>query len=225
MSAAPATSLRRLVGVALVALAALALVATGAGAQSTGTQVAEPSSFTSTLSVLATPQQVPDGGGEPGAIGTFNLRFDATTETICHSIILRGVTPPFESPAPTATHIHQGPQGTAGPPVWLFPNPAMADDGTLRSEGCQRAAFPADADGFSLAEIEANPAGFYVDTHTTDHTAGSIRGQLRSATPVGGVPAGGGGASGGLSWLVALSGLALTTVAGAGIAARRREHG
>jgi hypothetical protein len=208
----------------LVALAASLLIAGGgASAQSTGTDVGEPAIFTSTVSVLATPQQVPDEG-EPGTLGTFNLRINSVLGTICHDITLRGVTPPFQSPAPTATHIHQGPAGAVGPPVWLFPDAEMADDGTLRSTGCQQRAFPADvADTFSLAEIEANPAGFYVDVHTSAFEAGSVRGQLGAAAPTGGVAAGGGGTSGGVTWLAALAGLGLAVVGGGAVAARPRQ--
>jgi hypothetical protein len=224
---------RRLLALATVLLAVPLLLAVGrAEAQSTGVPVGEPAMFTSQLSVLATAQQVPQqdagGRGEPGALGTFDLRINRATETICHDINLRGVTTPFESPAPTAVHIHRGARGEAGPPVWLFPDPTMAADGTLQSSGCLQRAFPADAAGFSLAELEADPAAFYVDVHTSAFPAGAVRGQLGVAAPAGGVAAGGGGLTGGFTWLAALSGLALTAVGGAGVVAgplRARARG
>jgi hypothetical protein len=33
-------------------------------------------------------------------------------------------------------------------------------------------------EGFSLAQIEANPPAFFTDVHTADYLAGAIRGQL-----------------------------------------------
>ena len=32
--------------------------------------------------------------------------------------------------------------------------------------------------GFTLAQIEADPAGFYVDTHTAAYVPGGVRGQM-----------------------------------------------
>jgi hypothetical protein len=33
--------------------------------------------------------------------------------------------------------------------------------------------------GFSVAQLEANPEGFFSDTHTVEFAAGAIRGQLQ----------------------------------------------
>jgi hypothetical protein len=33
--------------------------------------------------------------------------------------------------------------------------------------------------GFSVAQIEANPEGFFADTHTEEFAAGAIRGQIQ----------------------------------------------
>lgn len=42
-----------------------------------------------------------------------------------------------------------------------------------------RSPFIADtAEGFTVAQIEANPPAFFADTHTAEFTAGAIRGQL-----------------------------------------------
>jgi hypothetical protein len=35
------------------------------------------------------------------------------------------------------------------------------------------------AEGFTLAQIEANPAGFFADVHTVAFPAGAIRGQIQ----------------------------------------------
>lgn len=77
----------------------------------------------------------------------------------------------------------------------------------------------------SLAEIEANPAGFSADSHTADFAAGVVRGQL-TAIPVGGVDTGAGGtaaasSSTGLVTGVAVGGLVVAAAAGV-IVWRRR---
>ena len=93
------------------------------------------------FTVEADPEQVPDeeGGGEPGASATFELVLDPDDEVICFDICTRGVTPPYESPANTATHIHVGDRGEVGPPVVVFPDPQPRDpafDGRRTSSGC-----------------------------------------------------------------------------------------
>ncbi|MGH8934491.1 MAG: CHRD domain-containing protein [Egibacteraceae bacterium] len=220
----------------LVATATLPLVllAASAGAQTTGTMVEEPASFTSNFSVRATADEVPEGEdgrrGEPGATGTFGLRLASEQEIICYDITLRGVTPPFESPAPTATHIHDGDPGVVGPPVVLFPNPEMSSDGALQTSGCLQEPFTSDASaqGFSLANIEASPTGFYVDNHTAQFVPGAVRGQLGAPLPSGGVATGAGGTAGGsgASWAVIVAimvtGLAGAALAGQALSRRRR---
>jgi hypothetical protein len=67
-----------------------------------------------------------------------------------------------------AAHIHKGAAGTNGPVVVPFTAPAA--DGN--SSGCVSST-PAVVD-----DILANPAGFYVNVHTTEHPAGAIRAQL-----------------------------------------------
>jgi len=204
----------------------------------------EPSSFTSAFTVAATPDQVvdPEGmavAGEEGASATFNFRVNSDEEIICYDIMLKGVTPPYMSMAKTATHIHDNVAGQPGPPRVAFPDPVDAGDGTLRSSGCLQGPFTTGieaegggdtGDGFTLKDIEADPAGYYADTHTMDFVAGAVRGQL-SQVPLGGVPTGGGGtADQGGSTNVALYGaagaivIAAAAAAGVGTLARRRVN-
>jgi len=189
----------------LTAAAATLLAAAPAAAE---TEVPEPSSFTSAFTVMATPDQVinNDGAvapGEPGATGTFDFRINSDTNVICYDITLSGVTGDYQSPAKTATHIHEAAAGEAGPPRISFPNPVDQGDGTRTSEGCLQGPFTtgvtsdAGADtgaGFTLAQIEADPAGFTGDSHTAAFSAGVVRGQL-TQVPVGGVATGAGGAA------------------------------
>ena len=226
----------------LVAGVAAAAVLTGAGTAAAETEVAEPATFTSAFTAMATPDMVvnPDGvatPGEPGATGTFTYRINSELEIICYDISLSGVTPPYMSPAKTATHIHEGTAGKAGPPRIALPNPEDDGSGTLVSSGCLQGPFttgvaPEGTDtgeGFSLAQIEAAPASFFTDSHTAAFTAGAVRGQL-TEIPVGGVEtgaggtAGTGGSAGSTSGLVALGGTALIAGAGA-VALRRRTTG
>jgi hypothetical protein len=93
------------------------------------------------FSVRASPEEVPDeeGGGEEGATALFEFTLDPEDEVICFDICANGVTPPYESPANTATHIHVGDPGVVGPPVVLFPDPQPRDpefDGPRTSSGC-----------------------------------------------------------------------------------------
>jgi hypothetical protein len=228
-------TVRRIAILSAITTASVALSAGVAAAQDT--EVPEPSTFTSMFTAMATPDMVvnTDGvatPGEAGATGTFNYRINSAEEIICYDITLDGVTPPYMSPARTATHIHEGTAGMAGPPRLAFPNPEDSGDGMLRSEGCMQGPFTTGvmADGadtgagFSLAQIEADPASFFTDTHTATFTAGAVRGQLTSV-PMGGVATGAGGASG-ENWApVALGAAALVGVAGVGtVVARRRAQ-
>jgi hypothetical protein len=169
--------------------------------------------FTSFYSVVATPDQVVNTNsvstpGEAGAVGYYKYAINSREEVICYVSILlstitwlsltsiqdivhKDVTGPYQSPARTATHIHQAAKGLNGPPRIAFPNP-VGDDKFRQSKGCLKGPFvtginvtgsnpPVDtgsASGFKLSLIEANPAGFFTDAHTTLFTAGVFRAQL-----------------------------------------------
>jgi hypothetical protein len=220
---------------ALAGLTTVAVALTTGVASAQDAQVPEPASFTSMFTAVATPDMVVNAQGAPtpgeaGATGTFNYRLNSDEEIICYDITLRGVTPPFQSPARTATHIHEGDPGNAGPPRIALPNPEDGGDGTLRSKGCLKGPFTtgivangADTGaGFSLARIEADPSAFFTDTHTSTYTAGAVRGQL-TRVPVGGVETGAGGAAE-PEWAPAGFAAVALAGAGAGLAIRRRAR-
>lgn len=228
------STVRRVAVLTALTTSAVALSAGVASAQDT--EVPEPSSFTSMVTSMATPDAVvdPDGvvtPGEPGATGTFDYRINSDLDVICYDITLRGVTPPYMSPARTATHIHQAAEGAPGPPRIAFPDPVDAGDGTLRSEGCLQGPFTtgimangADTgEGFTLAAIEADPSAFATDTHTATFTAGAVRGQL-SSVPMGGVATGAGGTADGGSWAPAALGAAALVGAAGTVLVRRRAQ-
>jgi len=223
---------------AVVTGAAGALALTAVGPAAAETEVPEPATFTSAFTAMATPDMVINNDGvptpgEPGASGTFTYRINSDTEVICYDIRLTGVTPPYQSPAKTATHIHQGDAGQAGPPRIAFPNPEDDGSGALVSSGCLQGPFttgvaPEGTDtgqGFTLDQIEADPSAFFTDTHTAAFAAGAVRGQL-VAIPVGGVETGAGGASstgeGSTGTVVGVVGGA-ALLAGAGTVALRRR--
>lgn len=170
-----------------LALGGLASTATA----DTTEQVERPETFTSAFVAEATGDQVvgPDGtvgvGQEDGS-GTFIFLINSDEEIICWDITTEGVAPPYQSAARTATHIHQTPAGQNGPPRLSFPNPGPEDSDIRNSSGCSEGPFTTglSADGqdtgtgFTLDQIEANPAGFSADTHTAANVPGAVRGQL-----------------------------------------------
>ncbi|OUE23801.1 CHRD domain-containing protein [Clavibacter michiganensis] len=217
--------------------AAAALTLLAATPASAETTVPEPDRFTSAFTVMATPDQVlnADGvatPGESGATGRFDLRLDSASNTICYDITLTGVTGEYQSPAKTATHIHQAAVGKAGPPRIAFPNPTDAGDGTRTSSGCMRGPFTTGVapdgkdtgEGFTVAQIEADPSAFAADTHTASFTAGAVRGQL-TQVPVGGVDTGAGGsATSTTAALPLVAGGGAVALAAAGVVLMRRHR-
>jgi hypothetical protein len=81
--------------------------------------------------------------------------------------------------APTASHIHQGAAGVAGPVVVPFfqpgTNAASLPDTLSSVAGC------VDVDAGLARKIAASPRDWYVNIHTADFPAGAIRGQLHHA--------------------------------------------
>lgn len=156
-----------------------------------------PDYFTSSLVAYATPDAVVNSNntvvpGAKGSFGTFAYGLNAWEDTICYNItvFVRGQ---YQSPAKTATHIHQAGPGLAGPPRLAFPNPVNSEGGLgedleLRySYGCLKGPFTTGvlangvdtASGFTIKDLEANPSGFFTDTHTSEFVAGAVRGQLK----------------------------------------------
>ncbi|KAK3621700.1 hypothetical protein LTR56_022464 [Elasticomyces elasticus] len=153
----------------------------------------KPAFFTSTYQIITTPDQVINGTvptpGEPGAIGYYDFGINSKLDVICYDIVLKGVTGDYQSPAKTATHIHQAVKGASGPPRLAFPNPLPVSDDpkvTRYSKGCLKGPFTTGilsngtdtAAGFTVAQIEANPAAFFCDSHTKKYVPGVVRGQL-----------------------------------------------
>ncbi|WYZ38482.1 hypothetical protein EsH8_III_000396 [Colletotrichum jinshuiense] len=152
-----------------------------------------PFTFTSTYDVIATPDQVVDTnntftGGLAGAIGYYNYGINSRDNVICYNITLVNFQGDYQSPAQTATHIHQAPKGRAGPPRISFPNPVALEGyaNVRRSIGCLTGPFRTGVNatgadtgtGFTVSQIEANPAEFFTDVHSSLAVPGAVRGQL-----------------------------------------------
>lgn len=170
---------------------AVGIALTAAPALAEDAPVPPPATFTSTLTAMATPETVVDDGGkpspgQPGAKGTFTLKLNSQMNIVCYEIMVMGVTPPFASPARTATHLQEGQPNQSGNPRMVFPDPQGPPGGPMTSKGCLQGPFTtglvvngADTGtGFDVKQLEANPAAWFVDTHTQQFRNGAVRGQL-----------------------------------------------
>ncbi|MEJ5914420.1 CHRD domain-containing protein [Pseudokineococcus sp. 1T1Z-3] len=224
-------------GAGIGALALAAAFTATAAAPASATQVSEPDSFTSAFTADLSPDMVVNADGEPapgpeGSSGTMELRINSDEEVVCYDITTRGVEPPYESPAKTATHVHEAPSGQPGPPRLAFPNPA--GDGDVRtSSGCLQGPFTTGVEGddgqdtaagFSLSAIEADPAAYFGDTHTSQFVPGAVRGQLRQV-PVGGAGTGLGSTAAGVpTTALVAGGLGVAAAGAAGVVLLRRRQ-
>ncbi|CCF38386.1 hypothetical protein CH063_09486 [Colletotrichum higginsianum] len=152
-----------------------------------------PFTFTSTYNVIATPGQVVDSnntftGGLEGAIGYYRYGINSWENVICYNITLVNFQGEYQSPALTATHIHQAQKGRAGPPRIALPNPDPVEgtSNIRRSIGCLYGPFVTGVNttgvdsgaGFVVSQIEENPADFFTDVHSSLAVPGAVRGQL-----------------------------------------------
>jgi hypothetical protein len=98
--------------------------------------------------------------GPADAKGTATITLDDAANQVCYQLTYTGIT------KPTMAHIHTGAKGVAGPPAVDFHLEKNGDKGCVS------------ADPTALAAIRDNPAGHYVNIHTSEFPKGAIRGQL-----------------------------------------------
>jgi hypothetical protein len=123
----------------------------------------QPGNQRATLYVSMTGIQEVPGPGDPDGNGTVELRVVPSSGSVCWNLYVRAIGPV------TATHIHRGAAGSAGPPVVTMTTP----DAAGHSRGC------AQVDQQVARTMVLAAQDFYVNVHTADHPQGAIRGQLR----------------------------------------------
>lgn len=102
------------------------------------------------------------GGGDPDGYARAEISVSDAFDQICYEVKdIRNLEPV------TAAHVHFGPAGTNGPPVFTL---KKSDEGNW--QGC--------SDGREWTEnrLQGNPQEFYVNLHTASYPNGAIRGQL-----------------------------------------------
>jgi hypothetical protein len=98
--------------------------------------------------------------GSPTGKGTAKITLNDTKGQVCFRLSWSGIG------TPSASHIHKGAKGKAGPVVVpLF-------GGTAKKSGC------VSASKSLVAAIMKKPGSYYVNVHTAKYPDGAIRGQL-----------------------------------------------
>jgi len=103
------------------------------------------------------------GPGDPDGTGTAALRLRTGQGEICFMLAVTNITLPA-----SAAHIHKAPAGVAGPVVVTLTAPDA--DGAV--EGC------VSAPRALVKDILKHSSEYYVNVHTSDFSAGAVRGQL-----------------------------------------------
>lgn len=106
--------------------------------------------------------------GDPDGSGSATITTDPAAGTLCWELSVANIMPVLQS------HIHVGAAGVEGDVVV----PLDVDGFTGSSTGCITPV----TDTSTLQAIVANPAGYYVNIHTSDYPAGAVRGQLAAAS-------------------------------------------
>jgi len=138
--------MKKTVPISLALLAALFLAVSAYAAERT---------FTVTMTGKAESPK-----GDPNGKGTAKIKIEASKGELCYRLSWSGIG------TPTASHIHKGRKGTAGPVlIPLF-------GGAPKHSGCVKASKSL------LAKIVKSPGSYYVNVHNARYPAGAIRAQL-----------------------------------------------
>ena len=143
----------RLVTLAVTALCGVLLLASPASAATT------------VLRTTLTAAEVPTGG-DPAGSGQAYAVIDTTSGRVCTVVIVRGVAQVI------AAHIHKGATGVIGPHAIDLNTPIDYGTGISYSLTCTVES-PA-----LIADLVANPSGYYVNVHSAGRPLGALRGQL-----------------------------------------------
>jgi hypothetical protein len=140
------------------------LIAIALGLAFAGTAGAQVSSYTAYLTGA---NETPNPA-DPDGVGFAVINIDQGAATITFTAYVQNVA------AINASHIHRGAAGVTGPVIIPF-NQAFVNgvsSGTLTGPPITPSL---------LAEIVANPPGYYFNVHNADFPGGALRGQLRAA--------------------------------------------
>jgi hypothetical protein len=102
--------------------------------------------------------------GDPNGLGTATV-ISKDTSTLCVAYLLNNIA------VPTAAHIHKSVAGIPCPIVLALTKPKSGNPGANSS--CYKTLDPA-----LVADIIANPSGYYINVHNTEFPGGALRGQL-----------------------------------------------
>ena len=146
--------------VALLAVTAL-VTAVGVGTAAAGRLAGSSAGGVSLTATLLGENEVPPA--DPDGSGTAAVTLNSGRGLVCFEISVSNVALPA-----IGAHIHQGEVGVNGPIVVVLTPP----DESGTSSGC------VEADPGLIKDIRKNPAGYYVNVHTTEFPGGAIRDQL-----------------------------------------------
>jgi hypothetical protein len=137
----------------------LSMLAIGAVIAVSSVSAATPTKKTITVNNLTGGQEVPKGS--PTGKGNARITLDSKKGQVCFTLAWSKIK------APTASHIHRGAKGKAGPVVVpFFVSPPAKHSGCVS------------ASKTLIAAIIKSPSAYYVNIHTKDFPAGAIRAQL-----------------------------------------------
>ncbi len=101
---------------------------------------------------------------DPDGTGTAAVTVDMANSQICYTLSVQNIALPA-----VAAHIHRGAAGEKGGVVVPFD---LAPDANGNATSCVK------VDSALLNEIATNPAGFYVNVHSSEFPDGAVRGQV-----------------------------------------------
>jgi len=101
---------------------------------------------------------------DPDGTGTATVTVDNATSQLCYTLAVQNIALPA-----AAAHIHRGAAGVKGDVVVPFD---VSPDASGNATSC------VSVDAALLQEIANNPAGFYVNVHSSEFPDGAVRGQV-----------------------------------------------
>jgi hypothetical protein len=144
--------MRKVMAIALALIVGVLVAVGSAGAASGG-------SSKPTTVHMAGNQEIPKGS--PKGSGIFRYQLVPKSGLLCYSLTWSGIG------TPSASHVHAGAKGSAGPVV--IP---LSTSAPVKQSGCVH------VKKSLLAAIGKKASAYYVNVHTKKYPGGAIRGQL-----------------------------------------------